>query len=39
VFVLRVDELIEIALGSAGCFFLVDKFEAILIEFLKELVP
>ena len=38
-FVLRVDELIEIALGSAGCFFLVDKFEAILVELVEELVP
>lgn len=39
VFVLRVNQLVEVALCSACGLVLVDKFEAVIVELLKEFVP
>lgn len=35
----RIDELVEVTPGSARGFFLVNEFETIVIELLKEFVP
>ena len=35
----RVDELIEVTPCAARGLFLVDEFESVLVEFVKELVP
>jgi len=39
VLVFGIDELIEVALRPSRSFFLVNEFEAVLVELLKKLVP
>jgi len=39
VFGFRIDEFVEVAARPTGDLFLVDKFEAILVELVEELVP
>lgn len=38
-FVLGVNQLVEGASGPAGGLFLIDEFEAVIVELLEELVP